>query len=133
MKHDAETPSTDGDIVADGHLAKLLDFDSTGVVKEVLRNSLLNPVRILRSNQGKRVRGRLVNMAYGLVNGDATTSLMAAKQCRACAEVVELIHAGSLVVDDIEDGIQDPRFDWIRGVFRRSGCWFVGKDTDSPR
>jgi len=45
-------------------------------------------------------------MAYRLVHGDATASLMAAKQCRACADVVELIHAGSLIVDDIEDGSQ---------------------------
>jgi geranylgeranyl pyrophosphate synthase len=31
-------------------------------------------------------------------------SMAAAKQCRFCAEAIELIHAGSLVVDDIEDG-----------------------------
>lgn len=102
----AETPSSEGNIVADGHLAKLLDLDSAGVVKEVLRHSLLNPVSKLTSNQGKRVRGQLVSMAYRLVNGDATASLIAAKQCRACADVVELIHAGSLIVDDIEDGSQ---------------------------
>ncbi len=102
----AQAPSTEGDIVADGHLAELLGLDSAGVVQEVLRNSLLNPVTTLTSNHGKRVRAQLVSMAYRLVHGDATASLMAAKQCRACADVVEFIHAGSLIVDDIEDGSQ---------------------------
>jgi len=39
-----------------------------------------------------------------LFHDDRAVSLTAAKQCRDCAEVVELIHAGSLIVDDIEDG-----------------------------
>lgn len=102
----AGAASTEGDIVADGHLAELLGLDSAGVVGELLRNSLLNPVSALTSNRGKRVRAQLVSMAYRLVHGDGTASLVAAKQCRACADVVELIHAGSLIVDDIEDGSQ---------------------------
>jgi geranylgeranyl pyrophosphate synthase len=38
------------------------------------------------------------------VNDGNPFSVIGARQCRIGAEVVELIHAGSLVVDDIEDG-----------------------------
>ena len=102
----AEGWHSEGGIVADGRLAALLGLNSDGVVEEVLRNSLLNPVSELTANVGKRVRAQLVSMAYRLVHGEATGSLLAAKQCRTCADVVELIHAGSLIVDDIEDGSQ---------------------------
>ncbi len=102
----AELANYEGAIVADGQLTELLGLDSAGAVQEILRNSLLNPVATLMSNHGKRLRAQLVSMVYRLVYGEATASLTAAKQCRACADVIELIHAGSLVVDDIEDGSQ---------------------------
>jgi len=102
----AEALNSEEDIIADGRLAELLGLDSTGVIEGVLRNSLLDPVGALISNRGKRVRAQLVSMTYRLVHGDGTASLIAARKCRACADVVELIHAGSLIVDDIEDGSQ---------------------------
>jgi geranylgeranyl pyrophosphate synthase len=89
----------------DGRLSELLGFESV-VVEGVLRKSLLEPVGALISNRGKRVRAQLVSLAYRLVHAEGMASLSAAKQCRACAEAIELIHAGSLIVDDIEDGSQ---------------------------
>ena len=102
----AEAQTVDGELIADGRLNELLGLESAGAVVDVLRNSLLNPVGTLTSNRGKRIRAQLVSLVYRLVHGDGTASLMAAKQCRACADVVELIHAGSLIIDDIEDGSQ---------------------------
>src|SRR5262245_51128516 len=87
-----------------GQLSELLGFDSAGPVEAVLHDALLKPVGSLIFNQGKRVRAQLVSLTYRLVNGEATASLTGIRQCRACAEVIELIHAGSLIVDDIEDG-----------------------------
>lgn len=85
-------------------LMSLLDLPNDGVVAELLRKSLLDPIESLTSNRGKRIRGQLVQLAYRLVGGDSAVSLRAAQQCRIAAEVVELMHAGSLIVDDIEDG-----------------------------
>ena len=43
-------------------------------------------------------------LSYRLLAEGSTPSHVETVQCGICAEVVELIHAGSLVVDDIEDG-----------------------------
>jgi geranylgeranyl pyrophosphate synthase len=85
-------------------LAEFLGVDHSAAVESALRNALLDPVASLTANPGKRIRAQLVAMTYRLFHDDRAVSLTAAKQCRDCAEVVELIHAGSLIVDDIEDG-----------------------------
>jgi geranylgeranyl pyrophosphate synthase len=91
-------------VLADGRLAELLGIDHSAAVESALRAALLDPVACLTANPGKRIRAQLVAMSYRLFHDDRAVSLTAAKQCRDCAEVVELIHAGSLIVDDIEDG-----------------------------
>src|SRR5512139_2180103 len=95
---------TDAAMFADGRLAELLGIDHSAAVESALRDALLDPVASLTANPGKRIRAQLVAMTYRLFHDDRAVSLTAAKQCRDCAEVVELIHAGSLIVDDIEDG-----------------------------
>ena len=95
---------TEAPLFADGRLAELLGIDHSAAVESTLRDALLDPVASLTANPGKRIRAQLVAMTYRLFHDDRAVSLTAAKQCRDCAEVVELIHAGSLIVDDIEDG-----------------------------
>ena len=94
----------DAAMFADGRLAEFLGIDHSAAVESALRDALLDPVASLTANPGKRIRAQLVTMIYRLFHDDRAVSLTAAKQCRDCAEVVELIHAGSLIVDDIEDG-----------------------------
>jgi geranylgeranyl pyrophosphate synthase len=91
--------------VADGpELMALLGLKSGAAVDDIIKVALLNPVKDVTSNRGKRIRGKLVALSYRLVAEGNTPWLVETAQCRTCAEVVELIHAGSLVVDDIEDG-----------------------------
>jgi geranylgeranyl pyrophosphate synthase len=73
-------------------------------LEDIIQIALLSPLKDLTSNHGKRIRGQLVHLACRLVTQGNPSSVIAAKQYRTCAEVVELIHAGSLIVDDIEDG-----------------------------
>ncbi|HWO43388.1 MAG TPA: polyprenyl synthetase family protein [Candidatus Eisenbacteria bacterium] len=87
-----------------GEFDHLLGFRTTASVREIIRCNLLEPVRSVIDSRGKRVRGRLVALSYHLLAGDDAVAHEAIERCRICAEVVELIHAGSLVVDDIEDG-----------------------------
>ena len=94
---------TESAMLADGRLAELLGIDHSAAVESALRAALLDPVASLTANPGKRIRAQLVAMTYRLFHDDRAVSLTAAKQCRDCAEVVELIHAGSLIIDDIED------------------------------
>lgn len=91
-------------MLGDGRLAALLGTEHSDAVERSLREALLDPVASLTANPGKRIRAQLVAMTYRLFHDDRAVSLSAAKQCRDCAEVVELMHAGSLIVDDIEDG-----------------------------
>lgn len=86
------------------HLRELLGVAENTTVEDILRVALFNPLRELTFARGKRVRAQLVNLGYRLVGESTTPPVTAAQQCRSCAEVVELIHAGSLVIDDIEDG-----------------------------
>lgn len=91
-------------LVADGALSEILDLKSGGSIEDILQSALLDPVADLTSNPGKRLRGKLVHLAYRLANQGMPLSVADARRCKACAEVLELVHAGSLVVDDIEDG-----------------------------
>lgn len=84
--------------------ARLLGLQDGGAVEEVLRRALLNPIDELISLRGKRIRGQLVGFSYRLLNGEMPFAVHGARRCRLAAEAIELIHAGSLIVDDIEDG-----------------------------
>lgn len=88
---------------ASERMAELLGLDDPSIVQDVLRNALLDPLVESTSTRGKRIRGQLVTLIYRMVS-DIPSSLLAAKQCGWCADIVELIHTGSLVIDDIEDG-----------------------------
>ncbi len=96
--------AVEGLIPSDEQLRNLLGLGEGSAVAAVLQGSLLSPIRDLTSNHGKRIRGQLVALACRLVNDTAQPSVVTAKRCKYGAEVVELIHAGSLIVDDIEDG-----------------------------
>lgn len=83
---------------------ELLGFDGAGAVEEILSRALIDPVQELNTARGKRIRGQLVALSFRLVNGDQPSSPFSSKRCHLAAEAVEFIHAGSLIVDDIEDG-----------------------------
>ena len=91
-------------IANNGDLTELLGFDAAPAVETILMDVLLRPVADLTANPGKRIRAQLVSFSYRLVSGDRPLSMTAARRYRSCAEAIELIHAGSLIIDDIEDG-----------------------------
>jgi hypothetical protein len=90
-------------IPGEGDLAELLGLDDRSPIEDILRSALLDLIAELASSPGKRIRGQLVSLSYRLLSG-TPPSTVAAKQCRWCADAVEMIHAGSLIIDDIEDG-----------------------------
>lgn len=59
--------------------------------------AFLDPLRDILSRPGKRFRGQLTEHTWGLAGGDPE------RFPPALARAVELLHAGSLVIDDIED------------------------------
>ena len=92
-----------GVLPGNGRLRDLLGLEDPSSVEDVLRTALLDPLAQLTSTRGKRIRGQLVALGYRLVS-ETPASVLPVEQCLLCADVVELIHAGSLVIDDIEDG-----------------------------
>jgi geranylgeranyl pyrophosphate synthase len=85
-------------------LGRMLGLDNSPAVEDILRRALFNPIKHVTANKGKRVRGRLVTLGFRLLSETGGYSSAVRRRCRVCAEVVELIHTGSLIVDDIEDG-----------------------------
>jgi geranylgeranyl pyrophosphate synthase len=83
---------------------ELLGVEEVGAVKQILRKALLEPISELASRRGKRIRAQLVAFSCRLLSGDGPSSPVMERRCRVAAEAIEFIHAGSLIVDDIEDG-----------------------------
>lgn len=68
----------------------------------LLHTSLLGPAADFVGGGGKRVRGALTQIAYEMAGATGQIS-------PAISEAIEFLHAGSLVIDDIQDDSQDRR------------------------
>jgi geranylgeranyl pyrophosphate synthase len=99
IKKDAETI-----LPAREQWLESLGVDQCGAVEQILQRALLDPIQELTSIRGKRIRGQLVEFSHRLLSDDIPASALAATRCRLAAQAIEFIHAGSLIVDDIEDG-----------------------------
>jgi geranylgeranyl pyrophosphate synthase len=78
-----------------------LSRDSLGDLKE-LSTLLLDPVKDLLSGPSKKVRSGLLLTSVGLCSQNPLDS-KTIKQSHVLAEVLENLHAGSLIIDDIQD------------------------------
>jgi geranylgeranyl pyrophosphate synthase len=81
-------------------LARVLGIDDSRAL-ELARRSLLAPLADLLARPGKEIRSRLVEHAFHIARGSAPC--MCARLPPELPQLVEMLHAGSLVVDDIED------------------------------
>lgn len=75
------------------------------VAAEVWQRALVAPAREFLGRPGKQFRARLVRLAHALCCGEGD----AAQLSPLLPALVELVHAGSLIVDDIEDGARHRR------------------------
>lgn len=81
----------------DAALAEMLGVDSDAVLARELRRVALAPASDFLRRPGKRFRARLVELGWELAGAPGAPP-------SDLAHIVELIHAGSMIVDDIEDG-----------------------------
>ncbi|NIO10918.1 MAG: hypothetical protein GTO40_24090 [Deltaproteobacteria bacterium] len=93
----------------DSQLEDLLGLRTGSLPFHLMGPVLLEPIRYLTECPGKKIRGHLVRLGYELARSDRPITPADRKRCRLGAEVLELIHAGSLVADDIEDGSKERR------------------------
>lgn len=80
-------------------VAEVLGLEWGSVPPSAWDAPLARPVLDLFGRGGKRLRGRLVQA--GLVSAGASAH---GELADACSAVLECLHGGSLIVDDIEDG-----------------------------
>jgi geranylgeranyl pyrophosphate synthase len=75
---------------------------AAGVPAQLWRRSLLAPVEAILSRPGKGFRARLTELAFRLGGGRGQPP-------PALGALLEVIHAGSMIIDDIEDGSPERR------------------------
>ena len=73
------------------------------IIRRCLDQTLWKPAEEFLSRPSKRFRGQLVTHAFTLVSGRDSLTVEEQSLCAKGAQLLEQIHAGSLVVDDIQD------------------------------
>ena len=68
----------------------------TPYLRKLLDRSLHGPVSDFKCRQGKRIRGSLLQLSYEMAGGVGTVP-------SPVSDAIESLHAGSLVIDDIQD------------------------------
>jgi len=66
-------------------------------VQDLLQRGLFQPANEFLGHRGKRFRAALVELSYRIGGGLAAFP-------RRLTDAIEMLHAGSLIIDDIEDG-----------------------------
>jgi len=75
------------------------DASNVASVNSLQRSALLDPIDAFVSRCGKRIRQAIVQLSFQLAGGQGT-----APDC--LSKSIEMLHAGSLVIDDIQDDSQ---------------------------
>jgi geranylgeranyl pyrophosphate synthase len=80
-------------------LSRTLDATERQVHERHWRASLSGPLLELLARDGKCFRSRLMQVAFDIAGGGAAKAMP-----ESLALLVEVLHTGSLIIDDIEDG-----------------------------
>jgi len=83
-------------------MAEALSLHYGGPVADLLASTMLKPLGDLITRPCKKVRGRLVAIGWEIAQPGSSKSPV----CQRLMESIELLHAGSLAVDDVQDGSQ---------------------------
>lgn len=68
----------------------------SAIVNQLLESALHQPAHEFKRRQGKRIRGSMVQIGFEMAGGKGQVS-------EAIADSIECLHAGSLVIDDVQD------------------------------
>lgn len=78
-------------------LVKLLDLNCKASLEDLFNLTLSKPLEQLFARPRKNLRGLLVELGFRMTGSINESNLQSA------SEILEMLHAGSLIVDDIED------------------------------
>ncbi len=87
-------------------LSKYLGLVQNADVESILEESLWGPLEDFLSKPGKNIRPKLVELGFRLASrNEAEIDLsLVQEKLNIASSIVEAIHAGALIIDDIEDG-----------------------------
>jgi len=86
------------------HILRLTQPDE---MHDLLEKTLIQPIDDLYGRPGKKIRNQIVEMSFLLAGTNDFPMELSEREkelCNTCGEVLEALHSGSLVVDDIQDG-----------------------------
>jgi geranylgeranyl pyrophosphate synthase len=92
-----------GRLIDPALLEALLEVRHGGDAAHLVSRVASRPLGDLIGRAGKRIRGRLVELGFELGVGAAPAG-EDADRCRRLAGAIEALHAGSLAIDDLQDG-----------------------------
>lgn len=78
-------------------------------VQAILEDSLYSPIDDLLRRPAKQIRADLVRAGFLIGLGASKPSKRGLQTCMELSQTLESIHAGSLIVDDIQDGSRERR------------------------
>lgn len=87
-------------------LKEFLNLGQDSHLEDLFESSLTEPLNNFLTRPRKNIRNQIVQLGFSLASKVTPTTLSAQELesiCNACCAVLEIFHAGSLVVDDIQD------------------------------
>lgn len=97
-EHEAPLTRLVRDEFSEARLSQVLDLSEERVPERVWTDALSGPLLELISRPGKEFRSRLVEVAYAVSRAHGSPDMP-----ERLPLIVEILHAGSLIIDDIED------------------------------
>jgi geranylgeranyl pyrophosphate synthase len=85
-------------------LGELLSLRFGGDVGDYLSSVALNPLNDLVGRPSKKIRGRLVEIGFDITCQHPINFAEGKIQCQRLLDAIEYLHAGSLAIDDLQDG-----------------------------
>ena len=92
-------------------LEALLDLNWGADINEVVDSFLLAPLTDFLKRPGKKIRGRMVEIGFELATGKSTSQWTPQEKTvlLQASELLEALHAASLIIDDIQDDSEQRR------------------------
>ncbi len=89
-------------------LSELLEVHTVSELSETFEKTLLGPLDSFLEHSGKRFRTKLLQLSFS-IEGKRSSETVPSSRCDHASEILEAIHAASMIIDDIEDQSADRR------------------------
>lgn len=87
------------------NLARTVELEKSSKIGDLIKQALLRPVCEFIERPKKNVRGNLTEIGFQLASANLKKQMSSEEKvlCLKASGIIEGVHAGSLIVDDIED------------------------------